>query len=164
MDGWVGRADSGRVLPLRAIGQGNAVRLGGLGPSAGAAVSLVGAVVALWLLAASLLGVRVWPGAPDGESGTLRLPASPATPTSGRPAGAAERVSFRAGAPVTVIPAGAEAAPADRPRAAQRAPGRAAPDRSRAGKGCRADRARPGRFLADSRCDVRSGGWWVRRV
>jgi hypothetical protein len=108
-------ADSGRVPPLRAIGQG---QVGGLAPSAGAAVSLVGAGVALWLLAASLLGVRVWPGGPGGGSGTLRLPASPKV--AAPPARAAKPVSFRAGTPTTALPAAALAA--DRRRVAHRSP------------------------------------------
>jgi hypothetical protein len=43
----------------------------------GAAVSLVGALVALSLLASSLLGVRLWPGGPGGGAGRLTLPAAP---------------------------------------------------------------------------------------
>jgi hypothetical protein len=100
MDVRVRASDPEYVPPLRATGQGQAIRLSGLGPSAGAAVSLVGAGVALWLLAASLLGVRVWPGGPGGDSGSLRLPASPVSAPHARPA---EPVTVRGAA--TAVPA-----------------------------------------------------------
>src|SRR5215207_1385867 len=55
-----------------------AVRLGGLGPSLGAAASLVASGVALSLLIATLFGAPVWPGASDGDHGdALNLPAPP---------------------------------------------------------------------------------------
>jgi hypothetical protein len=68
-------ADIARVTSL--TGQGRSARFGGIAPSAAASVSLVGAVVALSLLASALLGVRLWPGGPGGDSGRLTLPAAP---------------------------------------------------------------------------------------
>ncbi len=63
---------------------GPVIRLGGLGPSVGAAVSLLAAGVLLSVLAASLFGVRVWPGPSDrGQVPSLRLPAA-ATPAPAR--------------------------------------------------------------------------------
>ena len=53
------------------------VRLGGLGPSLGAAASLVAAGVALALLVAGLLGAPVWPGASDAQGEELTLAAPP---------------------------------------------------------------------------------------
>jgi hypothetical protein len=102
MDGRIGPADPECVPSVRATGQGQAIRLAGLGPSAGAAVSLVGAGIALWILAASLLGVPVWPGGPGGDSGTLHLPANPASAPHVRPA---EPVTPRGS--TTAVPAAA---------------------------------------------------------
>src|SRR5690349_15110996 len=49
-------------------------RLGGLGPSVGAAASLLAAGVAISLLVASLFGVRVWPSPSDhGDAGSVQL-------------------------------------------------------------------------------------------
>src|SRR4051794_9038092 len=97
-----GRADAGGVL---STGQGRAVRLNGLWPSAGAAASLIGAGIALWLLAAALLGVRVWPGGPDDHTGRVRL----------RPAPVVRPVATRAGAPARRAPS-PPAAPSRGPR------------------------------------------------
>src|SRR3954471_23369969 len=104
MDVRVRAPDPGYVPSLRATGQGQAIRLAGLGPSAGAAVSLVGAGIALWIFAASLLGVPVWPGGPGGDSGTLRLPASPVPAPHTQPVRA---VTLRERA--TAVPAAAAA-------------------------------------------------------
>src|SRR4051812_17064843 len=90
---------------MRASGDGSAVRLGGLAPSAGAAASLVGAGVALWLLAAPLLGVRAWPGGPGGDSGSLRLPAAPAAPAPRVPAARADSVRLTVAPVAAATPA-----------------------------------------------------------
>src|SRR4051812_23749164 len=69
------------------------VRARGLLPSLGAAGSLVAAGAALWLLAAMLLGVRVWPGGPGGGSGRLTLPATTAAAPRVAPAAVPRRVA-----------------------------------------------------------------------
>ena len=71
---------------------GQAVRLGGLGPSLGAGVSLLAAGVTLSLFVASLFGVRVW-SSPSDRGGTESLPL-PAVP-EGR--GAAPEAEDRPG-------------------------------------------------------------------
>jgi hypothetical protein len=78
----------------------NLPRRGGIGPSAGAAASLVGAAIALSLLGAALLGARFWPGGPGSDSGRLTLPAAP---SAAHRATSAHRVARR----VVVLPAAA---------------------------------------------------------
>ena len=56
---------------------GKRVRLGGLGPSLGAAASLVAAGVVLVLVVAGLLGAPVWPGASDAQGEELTLATPP---------------------------------------------------------------------------------------
>ena len=92
-------------------GQGRSTRFGGIAPSAAASASLVGAAVALSLLASALLGVRLWPGGPDGGSGRLTLPAAP---VPARPVAAPRRRAHRIVA--------APAARPDRTVVAQRRP------------------------------------------
>jgi hypothetical protein len=115
-------------MRLTPSGSGNGVRLGGLGPSLGAAASLLAAGIVLSVLIAALLGASVWPDAPGrAEADTVTLPA--AQP----PRAAAPVPDDRAGgsSPVTGTPApAATAARPDRPRPRARtrpAPRRTAP-------------------------------------
>src|SRR3954451_14995 len=95
-----------RLVPSSESGQ--AVRLGGVVPSLGAAASLAAAAVALSLLIASVFGARVWPGGPsDGPgSGSLRLPAGSGPARVGVPRAAATAAPQRSRpAPATARPA-----------------------------------------------------------
>ena len=72
------------------------MRLGGLGPSLGAAASLVAAGVVLVLFVAGLLGAPVWPGASDAQGDELTLAAPPVS--DGGDSGARRRHRLRRGA------------------------------------------------------------------
>src|SRR4051794_18281664 len=107
---------------MRFMRSSGRVRLGGLGPSIGAAASLLAAGVTLSLLVASLFGVRVWTSPSDrGEAGSVRLPAVEAAPA----VAVAIRAPVqrpRAAAPVREVRRSAPARAARRPRAARPVP------------------------------------------
>ena len=92
------------------------IRLGGIGPSLGAAASLVAAGVVIALVVAGLLGAPVWPGASDAQGDELTLPAPPVAKVAvPEPAGGADFAEVRSEA----TPARSTAAD-DRPRARTR--------------------------------------------
>ena len=131
---------------------GKRVRLGGLGPSLGAAASLVAAGVALVLVVAGMLGAPVWPGASDAQGEELTLAAPPVSDVAvPEPVGGTDFAAERSRRPRPSVPpaSGRARGHAARRRAGARRGPRRRPPRADDARG--AEHARGERLAARDR-------------